>query len=306
MKQNTQIQSILILLLSHHVVCADHGPGTSGSGFTTLSAETLKPGEFASSVQTDWTEFDSPGGMPEGVDLLDRSFFTTFNVSYGIVDNFQLGLTTGYYTAEGNREFEKGKEITFDPDGFSDLWLSGKYCFHQGPMGSFSFLGTIKAPTGDSKLFNSEGEQVEPSATAGTGAWDGQAGLTYTIPLRAGLTLDASAIYTFRGEHNDYRLGDRLDFGTSIAWSLTEVRSTQPQVSLVAEAVLRHVAKSEDGGVAEDSTGGTVLFLVPGIKVSFAERMAASLGIQIPVVQNLDGNQLETDFRMIAGITYAF
>lgn len=306
MKQNTQIQSLVMLLLAHHTAFADHGPGTSGSGFTTMNAETLKPGQFSSSIQTDWTEFDSPGGMPEGVDLLDRSFLTTFHVSYGIVDNLQLGLTTGYYAAEGNREFEKGEEVTFDPDGFSDLWLAGKYCFHQGPMGRFSMLAGLKAPTGDSKLMNSEGEQVEPSATAGTGAWDGQAGMAYTIPLRAGLTLDASAIYTFRGEHNDYRLGDRLDFGTSVAWALTDASTTQPQISLVAEAVLRHVAKSEDGGIAEDSTGGTVLFLVPGIKVSFAERMAASLGVQLPVVQNLDGDQLETDFRLIAGFSYSF
>lgn len=306
MKSRNYIKFICILLVSHQAAFGDHGPGTSGSGFTTLNAETLKPGQFSSSVQTDWTEFDSPGGLPEGVDLLDRSFLTTFHVSYGIIDNFQLGLMAGYYAAEGNREFENGDEITFDPDGFSDLWLTGKYCFYKGTIGRFSVLGGIKAPTGDSNLTNSEGEQVEPSATAGTGAWDGQAGLAYTIPLSEKLTLDASALYTFRGEHDDYRLGDRFDFGTSIAWSLTDADKTHPQVSVVAEAVLRHVDRSEESGTDEESTGGTVLFLVPGIKVSFAERMAASLGVQLPVVQKLNGDQLETDFRLIAGFSCSF
>ncbi|MBX7210160.1 MAG: transporter [Verrucomicrobiaceae bacterium] len=291
---------------------ADHGPGTSGSGFTTLTAETLKPGSFSSTFQFDWTEFDVPSGDVIGVDLLDRSFLSTLNVSYGVADNFQLGLTYGYFAAEGNREFEEGEDgeepelSTFDPDGFTDLWLTGKYRFYQGPAGQVALIGGIKFPTGDSRLTNSEGEQVEPAATAGTGAWDGMAGLAYTVPLNAALTLDASALYTFRGERYDYRLGDRLDVGTSLAWRVCGNAKTYPQVSLVAEATLRHVQKSEEEGESDGSTGGTVIFLSPGVKASFTERCAASVGVQLPVVQDLNGNQAETAFRLITGVSFSF
>jgi hypothetical protein len=306
MKLQLSITSLVISLVAIHTASADHGPGTSGSGFITFSAETLKPGQFSSSFQLDWTEFDSPGGKPEEVDLLDRSFLSTFNVSYGIMENFQLGLTYGYFASEGNREFENGDEVTFDPDGFTDLWLTGKYRFYQGPAGQFALLGGIKAPTGDSSITNSEGEPVEPSATAGTGAWDGLAGFAYTVPLTAAVTLDASAIYTFRGEAHDYRLGDRLDLGSSLAWRVCGDAATYPQVSLVAEATLRHVQMSEEDGADDEATGGTVLFISPGVKVSFSERLAASVGVQFPVVQNLNGDQLETDFRLITGISYTF
>lgn len=304
-KQIPFILASMLFLLSAPVH-ADHGPGTSGSGFTTLTAETLKPGKFSSTFQFDWTEFDVPGGDVEGVDLLDRSFLSTLNVSYGVMDNFQLGLAYGYFAAEGNREFEDGELVTFDPDGFTDLWLTGKYRFYQGPVGQFAILGGIKAPTGDSRLTNSAGEQVEPAATAGTGAWDGMAGLAYTVPLNAALTLDASALYTFRGERYDYRLGDRVDVGTSLAWRVCGDATTYPQVSLVAEATLRHVQKSEEEGEADDSTGGMVLFLSPGVKVSFSEACAASVGVQLPVVQDLNGNQAETAFRLIAGVSFSF
>ena len=285
---------------------ADHGPGTSGSGFTTLTAETLKPGQFSSSFQFDWTEFKDLGGDIEGVDLLDRSFLSTLNVAYGVVDDFQLGLTYGYYSAEGNRELEDGELLTFDPDGFTDLWLTGKYRFYQGPAGQLALIGGVKAPTGDSSLTNTEGEQVEPSATAGTGAWDGLAGLAYTVPLSAALTLDASALYTFRGERYDYRLGDRLDLGTSLAWRVCGDAKTFPQVSLVAEATLRHIAKSEEEGEKDGNTGGTVLFLSPGVKVSFTEKIAGSIGIQLPVLQDINGRQVETQFRLITGVSIAF
>jgi Putative MetA-pathway of phenol degradation len=306
MKSHFIIHSLIISFIGSHAVFADHGPGTSGSGFTTLSAETLKPGKFSAAFQTDWTEFDSPGGMPEGVDLLDRSFLSTLNLSYGVVENFQLGLTYGYFASQGNREFEGGDKLTSDPDGFTDLWLTGKYRFYQGPAGQLAMLNGIKAPTGDSSLKNSEGEPVEPSATAGTGAWDGQVGFAYTLPLAAALTLDASAIYTLRGEAHHYRLGNRLDLGTSLAWRIFGDAVTFPQTSLVMEATLRHVAESEVGGKEDDGTGGSVLFLSPGVKFSFTQQLGASLGVQIPVVQNLGGNSLETDFRLITGISYSF
>jgi len=297
---------IIAIIFTATIARADHGPGTSGSGFTTLTAETLKPGQFSSSFQFDWTEFDGLGGDIEGVDLLDRSFLSTLNIAYGVAENFQLGLTYGYYAAEGNRELEDGETVTFDPDGFTDLWLTGKYRFYQGPVGQLALIGGVKAPTGDSSLTNTEGEQVEPSATAGTGAWDGLAGLAYTVPLSAALTLDASALYTFRGERYDYRLGNRLDLGTSLAWRVCGDAKTFPQVSLVAEATLRHIAKSEEEGERDTNTGGTVLFLSPGVKVSFTEKIAGSIGIQLPVMQDLNGRQVETQFRLITGGSIAF
>lgn len=306
MKSHFLTRSLAISLIAQQVATADHGPGTSGGGFSTLNAETLKPGQFSSSVQTDWTEFKDLTGMPEGVDLLDRSFLSTLNLSYGIIENFQAGLTYGYYAAEGNREFENGDKVTSNPDGFTDLWLAGKYRFYQGPAGQFALLGGIKAPTGDSRLTNSESEAVEPSATAGTGAWDGQLGGAYTMPLNAALTLDASALYTLRREWHDYRLGDRLDLGTSLAWRLGEASGTSPRISLVAEAILRHIQKSQEEGNSNAATGGTVFFLAPGVKVSFSANLATSLGIQIPVVQNLNGEQLETRFRLMTGLSYSF
>lgn len=300
------ISTLVIAVIATTTAFADHGPGTSGSGFNTLTAETLKPGQFSTSFQFDWTEFEVPGGAPEGVDLLDRSFLSMVNISYGVVENFQIGLTAGYYAAEGNYELEDGEIVTFDPDGFTDMWITGKHRFYQGPAGQLALIGGIKLPTGDSRALNSEGEQVEPSATAGTGAWDGQAGLAYTLPITAALTFDASALYTIRGERYDYRLGNRLDLGTSLAWRVYGDAQTFPQVSLVAEATLRQIAKSEEEGVKDDNTGGTVLFLAPGAKVSVTESISANLGVQLPVVQDLNGQQIETRFRVLTGISIAF
>jgi hypothetical protein len=240
------------------------------------------------------------------VEYIDSSYLTTLNVAYGVAENFQLGFTFGYYVGEGNRELEAPDLITFDPDGFTDLWLTGKYRVYQGPAGQFALIAGVKAPVGESHVTNSLSEQVEPSATAGTGAWDGMVGVAYSVPLSPALNFDASAIYTLRGERYDYRLGNRIDLGASIGWRVCGDAQTFPQVSLVAETTFRHVARSEAFGIEGVNTGGTVLFVSPGVKVAFSPRIAANLGVQLPIVQHQNGHQVETQFRLITAINIAF
>src|SRR5262245_46715220 len=80
-------------------VRADHGPGTSGGGSSTQSAETLKPGKFSAELRLDYTEFEdlsdseiNDKAVRAGdIDLLDRSFLETLSVSYGLAENFQVG-----------------------------------------------------------------------------------------------------------------------------------------------------------------------------------------------------------------------
>src|SRR5689334_16661537 len=81
-------------------VRADHGPGTSGGGASTQSGETMKPGKFSFEVREDYTEFqdisaasaEAKAAKAGSFDLLDRSFLSTFSVSYGIVENLQVSL----------------------------------------------------------------------------------------------------------------------------------------------------------------------------------------------------------------------
>jgi outer membrane putative beta-barrel porin/alpha-amylase len=303
-----------------HIGYADHGPGTSGGGSQTQSAETLKPGKFAIDLRLDYTEFEdlsdteieAKAARAGSFDLLDRSFLPTISVSYGIVDNFQVGLSIGYYDAVKAREAEfdetsgETEIVTFDPDGITDLWLTAKYRFYRGPAGQFALFGGAKFPTGDHKVTNSEGERVEPSATAGTGSFDGMAGIAYSRFLTSQLTLDASGQYTFRTEHDDFRLGDRVDAGVAVAYRFTEDIQQFPQFSVFAEANVRHLFKSEEDGERDPNTGGTVLFLSPGFRVGFSPYAAFTVSPQFPVVQDLNGEQLETAFKVNAALTLSF
>src|SRR3954469_11003480 len=160
-------------------VMADNGPGTSGGGVGTPSGETMKPGQFSFSIREDFTEFQdlsdseitSKATRGGSIDLLDRSYLTSFAISYGVVENFQVGAAMGYYDAVNASEAEfnpatgETEIATFNPDGWTDLWLTGKYRFYHGPLGHMAVFGGVKFPTGRRVVYNSAGERVEPSAT---------------------------------------------------------------------------------------------------------------------------------------------
>jgi len=320
----TTIRALRTALAFSVVVCltarADHGPGTSGGGATTQSGETLKPREFSFDVRLEYTEFDnvssegieSKAATAGAFDLLDRSFLYTVSVGYGIIENWQASISIGYYEAVNPREaeFDPGtgetEILTFNPDGVTDLWLTTKYRFYRGPWGQFAALGGVKFPTGEDDVRNSAGERVEPSATAGSGSFDGIAGLAHSRWLTSRMTLDASALYTFRTEHDDFKLGDRIDAGVAVAYRLTEDIEKYPQLSVFTEANLRHLFKSEEEGERDPNTGGTVLFLSPGVRFSVHRDVALTFSAQFPVVQDLNGTQLETDFRVLAALTATF
>lgn len=299
---------------------ADHGPGTSGGGVLTQSGETLRPGRFSVELREDLTEFEhlSPAQIETkaaragGIDLLDRSFLSAVSLSYGVVENFQVGLTLGYYNAVNARDAQfdsatGATEIsTLNPDGVTDLWLSGKYRFYRGPLGQFAVFGGVKFPTGRFDVKNSAGERVEPSATAGSGSYDGLLGLAYSRFLTARITLDASAQYTLRTEADHFRLGDRIDAGLAFAYRFNEDIQAFPQVHAFAEANVRSLFKSHEDGASDPNTGGTVLFLTPGLRVFFARNIAFTVSAPLPVAQDLNGEQLKTSFKVNGALTFLF
>ena len=161
-------------------------------------------------------------------------------------------------------------------------------------------------PTGRDDVRNNLGEPLEPSATAGTGSWDYLVGTAFSRYLTPQLTLDASAIYTLRTDAHDFRLGNRFDASLALAYRFTEDLEHYPQFGAFVEANVRHLARSKDAGETDPNTGGTALFISPGVRVGFCRNASFTVAPQIPVVQDLNGEQLETSFRVIASFNLTF
>jgi hypothetical protein len=351
---------------------ADHGPSTTGGGFSAERAAPFQRQRLSASAATEWTDFKgaTAGQIAKAthLDVLDYSLLTTFTVGFGLAEHFEVSLSTGYYAADGakrlphshgNRARASEPEsapastgarsrsartfrprhaahgsgghgpgagaasresvasesqnatparefASFDPDGWTDLWLNFKLRLHQSPAAHAALLGGIKFPVGETRVFDSTGARVEPASTPGTGAWDQMAGLVCGFTFAPSLGLDVSAQYIVRGEKFDYRLGDRLDAAAALGWRFHGTAESFPQASLVAEASVRYIEKSQEYGAPSHDTGGTAVFLSPGLRIALGPHAAWNAAVQFPVWQDLNGTQIETRLRVVTSLSISF
>jgi Putative MetA-pathway of phenol degradation len=314
------MKALLLLPLLILPVFADHGPGTSGGGLSVQSGEIQKPGSWALGYRGDFTSFKALSnadltrfaGTQGEIDLLDQSFVHTLALSYGISDGCSISLATGYYQATKGRSVALDPDTgeltmaTNDPNGVTDLWFSAKVSIYKGPAGRFALFVGAKAPTGRYRVSNDVGERLDPSATAGTGAWDGTLGIAYSTYLTERFTLDASLQHIYRGHHDDFKVGDFTQAGVALAYRLNGDIHDFPTASVFAEILGRRIGKSEAGGLANPNTGGTAMFAGAGFRTFFTPACSATLAAQMPVSQSPNGGQIETRLKVSLGLSYTF
>jgi len=302
---------ILPLVLAAGEALANHGPGTSGGGSSTVSGETLRAGGFDLSLRTDATWFESVSrteaeahALQSGeFDALRRSFVESLSLAYGITDDFQIAGQIGYYQGTDFVDAEADgmggvESVTADPNGITDLWITGKLRVMRGANGHFAFLGGVKLPTGEDDERLSNGEPLEPSSQPGTGSVDYLAGIAYSRYLTGRTTLDTSGIYTMRTEHSGFEVGDRVDLGFAVAWRLTESVQSFPSASVSAELLGTWLGKDEDDGDTNPSSGGTVVYFSPGFRERFDEHIALAIAPAFPIHQDSNGDQVDTEAKL--------
>jgi hypothetical protein len=300
-------------------VAANHGPGTSGGGSGTTSGETLREGTFDLSFRLDFTEFEHIGraeaerrAIDAGeFDSLRRSVVNSLSLSYGLTDDFQISGQIGYYAGSDFIDAEASgpsdaESATADPHGITDLWLTAKYRFIHNQIGSIAAIAAVKAPVGRDGVHLSNGEPLEPSSQPGTGTFDFQFGLAYSRFLTSQVTVDASSLYTLRTEHDGFRVGDRFDAGVALAYRLTEDINHFPNFSVFGEALVVWLGNDLDEGKTNPNSGGTTVYLSPGFRTRFSNRLSATIAPAFPVVQDLNGDQIKSQFKLALTLSFSF
>ena len=305
----------------------DHGPGTSGGGLSTRSAETLKPDAFSATLRIDFTGYErltsddirektfDVSGDHAHFDAARWSMLETLELAFGALEDFEVGFSFGYYRASDVREGHIHGSGTYgfhefgDVSGATDSWITVKGRIVKGPEGQWAILGGVKLPTGDDNETDESGtsnQPLEPSLQPGSGTFDVMGGVAYSRWLTERMTLDTSASYTWRSEENQYKIGDLVLFGVAAGYRLTEDMGTFPRVSLFGELAVRYLFKNEEDGEKVANSGGTTLFLGPGVRVGLSPRFSWDLAFYLPIVQDLNDEQQETTYKISTGITLTF
>lgn len=160
----------------------------------------------------------------------------------------------------------------------------------------------LKLPTGKTDVKNGEGELAERSLQPGSGTTDAVFGAYYSQhrPL-ASLSWFAQALAQVPlNTHDEYRPGRRLNLDAGVRYDAGDRLGLLLQVNTLLKG-RDHGAEAEP-----EDTGGTFVFVSPGISYAFTSSVQAYGFVQVPVYQRVNGVQLVPDFAVAVGLNFRF
>lgn len=311
------------------------GPGESGPIITT-PAITLPKGRLWVDFRLENLKFDrfSDGELSDfamqgnEVHSEDSKLSNILTVAYGVTDDLLTGFRLPYISHEQIREGHEEEGIPEvhrhgDSADFGDLTLFGQYrAFHWDTKGlEVSALFGLKLPTGRTTERTRQGPRFGVEHQPGSGSWDPMAGLAVT--KRWGkLSLDSNILYIFTTQGNQHTtLGDMLFYNLAASYRIGEIRQIHHYVvgnhthakehtrlawDLVAELNGEWHGKNEIKDKDDDNSGGNQVYFSPGLRATIEDRYSPFFSLGIPILQDMNGKEQESDYRFVVGIGVGF
>ena len=225
------------------------------------------------------------------------------------------------------------------PSGIGDLTLLGQWRFfnNQATRTEAAFLFGVKAPTGATNRIDQQGLLFETEFQPGSGSWDVLLGAAFTQRFGA-WSFDTNVLGVIAGRGaQDTRLGDRVLYNAAVSYRLVGYAPPSEQhASLPASAMAHGPVKhrhahpldkipaapqwtvdamlelngewhdyQDMANVKDLNSGGHVLLLSPGLRIAYGAFSGfATFGI--PIVNQMNGLQSKTEYRVFTGVAYAF
>ncbi|MFQ5708996.1 MAG: transporter [bacterium] len=232
----------------------------------------------------------------EIADPTDRQvtvFVTPLAVPYNLFnDKFQLGIIVPFMNVDVNKN-----SGDFSSSGIGDLRLFAKYLVYQYDRKNKTIRvaskAGVKLPSGD--------ENDQPPL--GTGSTD------YFFTTVAGWIEGRVGVY-LEGIYNLNTSRAAVDFGNSVSYNLAfgyrllpVVYETypSPQLNGFLEINGTTTNKNTVNDQKVNDSGGTTIFLSPGLQYVGGRRWLIEASVQIPIVNEPNGTQLATDWTVSLG-----
>jgi hypothetical protein len=274
-----------------------------------------------------------------GAHNTDYNLNASLGVAYGITHELTVAAELPYVRRDHLREGEQS-EIAGAPSevvqlgdvaGVGDLSLLAKYRVMKGADGGLSLIAGVKAPTGGTHVRGLDGERLETEHQPGTGSWDPILGASAGARLGA-IRLSLSALYQFAGNGAQHtRLGDRAQAGIAFSHRFGEVEAgddhddaehgngpsdhhhhdhaaTHAHASweAFAEVVAEWEGRQTVDGEVEEASGGTSVWVTPGVRFNSANDFSVALAAGVPAWQDIRPSHPRNDYRLLVSLSQAF
>lgn len=278
----------------------------SVSGLPINSDVGLTPhkGEFIFRVQSRYLrKSDDPLNLGRSVDEVVVPFVGV----YGFTAKSSILVKVPYIY----RELKTAAGASRSDQGPGDVTVLGKRRFFtynfQGGTSRASLIAGLELPAGDDDARDSLG-LLPKNIQLGSGSVDFIVGGTYTLQT-LDYQMDVDLRYIFNQEANDFEFGDVFKY--NVAYQKRIWPSALPDLGIYSQlnAVLElnglYARKSQLGGTGVAGSGGNTVYLSPGIQF-VSKRSVYEFSFLYPVIQDLNGTQLETDYSVALSFRYLF
>jgi hypothetical protein len=318
---------------------ADHmGPSGfgSGGGMSVFAPDTLDAGHWSFGFRLAYTrperrsdaELAALAAQDIDAHNTDYNFNASAGLSYGIDHHLTISAELPYVRRDHLREgsADGGVEPLGNISGVGDLNLLAKYRLSDGGSTGFALIAGLKLPTGSTHKRSPEGERLETEHQPGTGSWDPIVGASASTKAGA-MQLTASALYQFSGKGaQDSWLGDRFQGGIALSHRFGAAQSAHgeshnhhhgdeldeheeaPHSSWDAfvELAGEWEGRQKMDGEVERASGGTWVYVAPGVRFNAASRWSASAAVALPVWQHIRASHPDNRYRLVLSVGRAF
>jgi hypothetical protein len=272
----------------------------------TFNAAMLVAGKF---VFREQFVLDQSGHDPSALARDRQAMSAVSGLGYGITNKLALFGVVPYV----NKRLElttNDVRQTQRADGLGDLSLFARYTVFKDNAPGRTFLvapfAGLKFPTGDDNETDASG-RLPASVQPGSGSWDPFGGIlaSYITP---DFNIDAQVSYKANTRANNFEFGDVARLDGSLQYRLwpQELGAGGPGFFYgVLDGNLIYQDQNEVSGVENLNSGGLTLLIVPGLQYVTRWWIIES-GVQIPLVQDLNGSALEKDYIFRAGFRFNF
>lgn len=331
------------LALTPAIAQADHPMGVFGPGVggpvVTPTADTLASGSWSVSLHNEYRRFDAPSrakleaqaAEAGHVHSLRYLWSPSLGIAYGLADRLTLAarlpyverseLEEGHVHGGGASVHALGDSAGLGDASFGAHWRAWE---DDGGRALAVSVGTF-APTGKTDVRDAEGARFATEHQPGSGAWRPFLGTAYSHRVDR-LGMHAGLRYTWATEGAQKTdLGDRGDYNLALTYRLKNAASAEHhhhgdaarphhhhdegastlQWDLLLELNGEYQRPQRIAGVTEGESEH-IVFLAPGLRVSGAGGWTAALSVGVPVHQDIGPEHIETDWRAVASVGYAF
>ena len=234
-----------------------------------------------------------------------RNRYTTFGIDYSPSADWGINLQLPYIDRSHATVSPGDTEPSFSQSrSMGDARVLARYQGFSAER-NYGIQFGIKLPTGEYKnTFNGgpqQGQPLDRGLQSGSGTTDALLGAFYVSSLTDNLDyFTQGLIQAPLNAKADYKPGASLNLNAGLRYVAGE--SMTPELQLNARTVLRDSGAAADA----DNSGGTLVYLAPGVTVNLTKQINLFGFVQVPVYQRVNGYQLAPRYTASVGARYLF